>query len=57
MFNKNVNHQQTIEMKKNRTQMNRKLHHIAGEANISVVCLLQLAEPQITCRIQFVWKV
>ena len=44
-------------MKKNRTQMNRKLHHIAGEANVLVVCLLQLAESQITCRIQFVWKV
>ena len=44
MFNKNVNHQQTIEMKKNRTQMNRKLLHIAGDKNVSVVCLIQLAE-------------
>ena len=57
MINKNVNHQQTIEMKKNRTQMNKKLHHITEEANVLVVCLVQLAESVITCTIQFVWKV
>ena len=51
MINKNVNHQQTIEMKKNRTQMNMKLHHIAGEANVTVVFLLQLAQSLITFRI------
>ena len=28
MINKNVNHQQTIEMKKNKTQMKKELHHI-----------------------------
>ena len=44
-------------MKKNRTQMNKELHHITGETNVLVVCLVQLAESVITCTIQFVWKV
>ena len=57
MINKNVNHQQTIEMKKNKTQMKKELHHITWEANVLVVYLVQLAESVITCTIQFVWKV
>ena len=37
--------------------MNMKVHHIAGETNVTVVFLLQLAQSLITCRIQFVCKV
>ena len=56
MINKNVNHQQTIEMKKNLTKINKELHHIIEEANVLVVCLVQLAESVITYTVQFVWK-
>ena len=56
MINKNVNHQQTIEMKMNGTHMNKELHHITGEPNVLIVCLVQLVESVKNCTIQFVGR-